>query len=93
MEEKNKKINELDKLKSDFISTVSHELRTPLAITKEGISIVIDGIPGDINDKQKKVLIIARNNVDRLSRIINDLFNINCIIISNSYYINGGFSG
>lgn len=79
MEEKNKKLNELDKLKSDFISTVSHELRTPLAITKEGISIVIDGIPGDINDKQKKVLIIARNNVDRLSRIINDLFNISKI--------------
>ncbi len=66
-------------LKDEFVSTVSHELRTPLAITKEGIGLLIDGIPGDINAKQTKVLKTAGGNIDRLSRIINDLLDISKI--------------
>ena len=50
LEIKNKRLQQLDKLKSDFISTVSHELRTPLSIIKEGISLVLDRIPGEIFD-------------------------------------------
>ncbi len=66
----------IDQLKDDFISTVSHELRTPLSITKEGISLILDGIPGKINDKQRNILNMSKDNVDRLSRIINDLLDI-----------------
>lgn len=66
-------------LKDEFVSTVSHELRTPLAITKEGIDLLIDGIPGAINDKQRGVLTTAKGNVDRLARIINDLLDISKI--------------
>ncbi|MFH1287726.1 MAG: PAS domain-containing protein, partial [bacterium] len=65
------KEKEIDKMKTDFISTVSHELRTPLAISKEGISLVLDEIPGKINEKQTRVLITAKDNMDRLTRIIN----------------------
>jgi len=72
-------IKKLIKIKSDFISTVSHELRTPLSITKEGISLVLDKVPGDINEKQKGVLQVANNNIDRLSRIINELLDISKI--------------
>ncbi len=54
LEEKNKELKELDRLKSDFIATVSHELRTPLAITKEGITLIQDGILGLVNEKQAK---------------------------------------
>jgi signal transduction histidine kinase len=79
LEEKNKKLQELDKLKSDFISIVSHELRTPLSITKEGISLVLDEIPGKINAKQKKVLVSAKNSIDRLARIINSLLDVSKI--------------
>jgi len=73
LEEKNKRLQELDRLKSDFISTVSHELRTPLSITKEGISLMLDGIPGAINEKQKKILATAMDSIDRLSRMIGEL--------------------
>lgn len=68
-----------EELKDEFVSTVSHELRTPLAITKEGIALLLDGIPGDVNDKQRKVLTSARGNIDRLARIINDLLDISKI--------------
>ncbi|MBU1061613.1 MAG: HAMP domain-containing histidine kinase, partial [Candidatus Omnitrophica bacterium] len=79
LEEKNRRLKDMDQLKTDFVSTVSHELRTPLAITKEGIGIVIDEISGGLNEKQKKILTIARDNIDRLSRIINDLLDISKI--------------
>ena len=70
---------EVDRMKTDFISTVSHELRTPLSITKEGISLVLDEITGRINKKQDKVLTVAKNNIDRLARIISSLLDISKI--------------
>jgi len=63
-------------MKDEFISLVSHELRTPLTIMREGISQVIEGICGDVNEDQKEVLSIAVKSVDRLARIINDLLDI-----------------
>lgn len=68
-----------ERLKDDFVSTVSHELRTPLAITKEGVSLLLDGIAGDINEKQRKILTSSASNIDRLARIINDLLDISRI--------------
>ena len=79
LEEKNRRLTELDKLKSDFVSTVSHELRTPLSIIKEGISLVLDGITGKVNQKQEKILLVSKDNIDRLTRIINDLLDISRI--------------
>ena len=67
------KLKETMEIKSQFISTVSHELRTPLAAMKEGISIVMDGVVGRINRKQKKFLGIAQRNVDRLGNMINNI--------------------
>lgn len=66
----------LEKMKDEFISAVSHEMRTPLSITKEGISLVLDRIPGEINPEQDAILTMARRNIDRLARIINDLLDI-----------------
>lgn len=79
LERTNRELMKLDQLKSDFISTVSHELRTPLSIIKEGISLVIDRIPGDINEKQQKILDISKFNIDRLARIIDSLLEISKI--------------
>ncbi len=79
LEEKNKELGKLDQLKSDFVSVVSHELRTPLSITKEGVSLVLDEIPGKVNDKQKNILNTSRDNIDRLAAIINDLLDISKI--------------
>ncbi|MFH1790811.1 MAG: ATP-binding protein [Candidatus Omnitrophota bacterium] len=70
---------EIENLKDEFISTVSHELRTPLSISKEGISLVLDRITGDINEKQEKILKTAKSNMDRLARIINSLLDISKI--------------
>lgn len=69
----------VEKLKDEFIGTVSHELRTPLSITKEGICLVVDNIAGPTNEQQAKILTTAKNNIDRLARIINELLDISKI--------------
>ncbi len=70
------KTKEIDKAKTEFVSTVSHELRTPLAIVLEGVSLVLDEIVGKINKKQKDTLLIAKNNLLRLASIINGVLDI-----------------
>jgi signal transduction histidine kinase len=60
-------------LKAQFISTVSHELRTPLSAMKEAVIIVLDGVAGKLNKDQKRFLDIAKRNIDRLSRLIDDV--------------------
>lgn len=67
------KIAEATETKSQFVSMVSHELRTPLTAMKESIGIVLDGSAGPINEEQKDFLDTAKRNVDRLSRLINDV--------------------
>ena len=68
-----KKLEKALTARSDFISTVSHELRTPLTAMKEGIAIVLDGSAGPVNHDQKEFLDLAKRNVDRLARLINQV--------------------
>lgn len=67
---------QLERWKDDFVSIISHELRTPLSIVKQGISLLVDEVPGSINLTQKKVLTVSRDNIDRLARMINNLLDI-----------------
>ncbi|HSA59960.1 MAG TPA: MASE1 domain-containing protein [bacterium] len=62
-----------EEVKSEFASMVSHELRTPLSSIKAGIEVVLDGIDGPVTEDQRKTLGIARNNVVRLTRLINNV--------------------
>ncbi len=67
---------EKERLQSEFVSRVSHELRTPLTTMKEFTSILLDGLGGDISEKQKKYLGIIQNNIERLTKIVGDLIDI-----------------
>lgn len=75
----NQELEKLSQLKSDFVSMVSHELRTPLATIKQGIFLVLNEVQGKINEKQKRVLKVSNDNIDRLLRLINDLLDISKI--------------
>ncbi len=68
-----RKIQEVMAVKSEFTSMVSHELRTPLTVIKEGIGIVLDGVEGPVPAGQRGYLQAARDNVNRLARLINDV--------------------
>lgn len=73
------KLKELDQLKSDFLSTVSHELKTPISIMREGISLCLDGVVGEMNNTQHELLGHTLDSVDRLNRLVTDLLDISKI--------------
>src|SRR5262249_60598318 len=73
------RLKELDKMKSDFVSNVSHELRTPLTAIKGSVDNMLDGLTGDLNEKQTRYLTRVKSNTDRLARLINDLLDLSRI--------------
>jgi signal transduction histidine kinase len=76
VEKYSRELEDALRIKADFTSMVSHELRTPLTAIKEGIALVIDGTTGELNKDQKEFLNIAKRNVDRLARLINDVLDL-----------------
>lgn len=72
----NKKLKGMYEIQKEFTSTVSHELRTPLASIKSTIDLVLSGTPGELNKDQTKFLGKAKDNVDRLNRLINDILDL-----------------
>jgi PAS domain S-box-containing protein len=56
-----------------FYHTLSHELKTPLTAAREFVSIVIDGLAGELNSTQLKYLRIAKKSCTELAVYINDL--------------------
>lgn len=76
LEEANRQLQHLNKIKSEFVSIVSHELRTPLTSIKSFAEILKeDGEEIDI-DTQKRFLSIINDESDRLGRLINDLLDL-----------------
>ncbi|MBU1878606.1 MAG: GAF domain-containing protein, partial [Chloroflexi bacterium] len=67
---------ELDRIKTDFVSTVSHELRTPLTSIKGYVDLVLDGDAGEISPDVRDFLQVVKTNSDRLTSLVADLLDI-----------------
>ena len=68
-----RKYQESLEIKAELIQMVSHELRTPIHSVKEGLSIMLDGLTGEISPEQKEVLSISKRCIDRLVRLVNNV--------------------
>ena len=74
--EQNNKLEELERVKSNFISIVSHELRTPLTVINTSLEVLLKGTAGELSAPAQKFLGLAKNNADRLSDIVSDLLDL-----------------
>lgn len=70
---------ETERIKREFMSKISHELRSPLTSIREAISLVDDGLLGEITESQKKFLLMGIKDIDRLDRMINELVSMSKI--------------
>ena len=75
-DEQSKIREEIDKAKSEFISTVSHELRTPLTSIKGALGLMRSGSFDEQPNKLRPMLDIAYNNSERLVALINDILDM-----------------
>jgi len=62
--------------KDEFLSHVSHELRSPLTAIYQFVTIVLDGLAGEINLEQREYMEIVLRNVKQLHSMINDLLEV-----------------
>ena len=67
---------QVDRIKSEFISTVSHELRTPLTSILGSLGLVTGGAAGTLPPQAKGLVEIAHKNSERLVRLINDILDV-----------------
>jgi PAS domain S-box-containing protein len=67
---------EIDRLKTEFVSVVSHELRTPLTSIRGSLGLMEGGAVGELPPKARELIGIARQNADRLIRLINDILDL-----------------
>jgi signal transduction histidine kinase/CheY-like chemotaxis protein len=62
-----------EQAKRAFVSTVSHELRTPLTSIRGSLGLIAGGAVGELPERARRLVELATNNCERLTRLINDI--------------------
>jgi PAS domain S-box-containing protein len=76
LERQVQELRELDRMKSDLVSTVSHELRTPLTSIVGHTEMLADGDAGELTTEQAHIVGIIDRNGQRLLALIEDLLTL-----------------
>ncbi len=82
LKQANEQLQELDRLKADFITTVTHELRTPITSIKALSKIMADN-PDLAKAEKEEFLQILVNESERVARLINQVLDLEKIQSSN----------
>lgn len=69
----NAELGELDRLKSQFLSTLSHELRTPMTSLMGYLELFEQGMLGPLTQDQQEGLVVMRRSSETLSQQLNNL--------------------
>ncbi len=73
LKKKNKELETLNQLKSNFLNVTSHELRTPMTAINGYLQMLQENTLGEINSEQKDAIEVILRNADRLDRLVDDI--------------------
>lgn len=73
------KLQDLDRLKSEFLTSMSHELRTPLNAILGFADVLLSGIDGELNEMALYDIQLIYNSGQHLLTLINDILDISKI--------------
>lgn len=79
-------IRDLERSKSEFVTTISHELRTPLTSIRGALELMGSEKIAAIPQKRNRLLDIARINSDRLLNLVNDALDLEKILSKKLEY-------
>lgn len=67
---------QIDNLKEEFLHSITHDLRNPMTSIKGFLKFLLDGVAGEINEQQKKMLTTMDRASEKLLALINDILDI-----------------
>ena len=70
------RLHRFDQLKNDLVATVAHEFRTPLTSLRMAIHLCLEQAAGPLTEKQSDLLYAARDDCERLQRIVDELLDL-----------------
>ncbi|MGE4003924.1 MAG: response regulator, partial [Planctomycetaceae bacterium] len=76
LKRKNQRLRRLYKTAHRFVDNVSHEFRTPLTVIKDYVSLVREGMVGEVNAEQCRMLDIAGVRADDLNNMVDDMLDV-----------------
>ncbi len=74
---------EAERLKKEFVAMIGHDLRTPLSSVQGTLTLLADGIYGDISDVGIKKARVAEKSIERITHLANELLDIEKIESNN----------
>lgn len=75
----NEQLQEMDRLKSEFVSVAAHQLRTPLSGVKWGLDMLLGGELGATTNEQRMYLLKSYESNNRMIKLVNDLLQVDRI--------------
>jgi len=72
-------LKKMDQLKSDFVSMVAHEIKSPLNSILMQLNVVLDGLAGELNQKQNEILLRTSDRIKSLTALSTELLDLSKI--------------
>ncbi len=98
MTEKNRRLNEAverlqeaDRLKSNFLATMSHELRTPLTSVIGYSEMLLEGLAGELNPEQREYVQTVMEKGEHLLDLISGLLDISTMESNQMHFNKSAF--
>lgn len=79
-------LQQLDRLKDEFVQTVSHELRTPLTFVCGYVDLLLENALGNLSARQRKALTIVSDRATAMTHLVNDIINLQQMELQSHLY-------
>ena len=76
LEELNRRLAELNDLKSQFLASISHEVSTPLCLMSEWLYLLADGSLGPLSTEQQHAIDVLLDSYERLRQLLQQLIDL-----------------